>query len=60
MSKQGVLLVVGDWNAPAGNSKEENVIGLYGLGNRNEAEQLTANSMISSLLTHSSNNRNKG
>lgn len=41
MSKQDVLLVVADWNAKAGNSKEENVVGLHGLGKRNEAELLT-------------------
>lgn len=31
------MLVIGDWNAKVGKLKEENVVGLYGLRNRNEA-----------------------
>lgn len=36
--KQGVLLVTGDWNIKVRNSWKENVVGCYGLENRNEAE----------------------
>lgn len=36
-STEHVLLMVGNWNAKVGNGRKENVVGLYGLGNRKEA-----------------------
>ena len=37
--KKKVLLIIGDWNAKVGSQKIPGVIGKFGLGVQNEAEQ---------------------
>lgn len=38
--------MVGDWNANVGKIKEENIVGLYGLGNQNEAGKWVNNFLM--------------
>ena len=38
-AKKDVLFIIGDWNAKVGSQETPGVIGKFGLGVRNEAEQ---------------------
>ena len=38
--KKDVLFIIGDWNAKVGSQETPGVIGKFGLGIRNEAEQM--------------------